>query len=190
MYFSRFEWLTTVLIENIKDLYLNLPPLISAILYDKVTTQNQPTPESPWTISRLTPTLSSVTPAYLPPKPTEPISHLPPLKQVKIALIRRTLTYPLYRTLPLAEKIWTETARTLKGGRRGVVRLFLATRERFMDGDWSLYSRIVWEDYIVWLQEGAKDRILAVVGEEMGKVQVNLEEIGFGLQDVHEEIEG
>jgi len=59
-----------------------------------------------------------------------------------------------------------------------------------MDGDWSLYSRIVWEDYIVWLQEGAKDRILAVVGEEMGKVQVNLEEIGFGLQDVHEEIEG
>ena len=59
-----------------------------------------------------------------------------------------------------------------------------------MDGEWSLYNRIVWEDYIHWLQGGAKDRILAVVGEEMGKVEVDLEEIGLGLQGIHDEIEG
>jgi protein SHQ1 len=177
------------LIENVKDVYLNLPSLIYAILYDKVTTLNQPTPESPWTISRLTPTLSSLSPAHLPPTPTEPTSLLPPLKQIKIALLRRTLTYPLYRTLPLSEKVWTETAKVLNGGKRGVMRLFLEARGNFMEGDWSLYSRIVWEDYIIWLQ-GAKDRVLGVLGEEMLKVHVEVEEIGFGLKAIHEEIEG
>lgn len=189
MYYPLILWLTVVLIENVKDLYLNLPPLIYAILYDRVTTQNQPTSESSWTISRLTPTLSSLTPTFLPPNPTEPTTLLPPLKQIKIALIRRTLTYPLYRTLPLAEKLWTETARVLSGGLRSIIRLFLVTRTMFMEGDWSLYNRVVWEDYIIWLQ-GAKDRVLAVVGEEMGKVRFELEEIGFGLRRIHEEIEG
>jgi protein SHQ1 len=177
------------LIENVKEVYLNLPPLIYAILYDKVTTFNQPTPESPWTITRLTPTLSSLSAAHLPRTPTEPTSLLAPLKQIKIGLLRRTLTYPLYRTLPLSEKIWTETAKVLNGGKRGVMRLFLEARGVFMEGDWSLYSRIVWEDYIIWLQ-GAKDRVLGVLGQEMLKVHVEVEEIGFGLKAIHEEIEG
>lgn len=57
-----------------------------------------------------------------------------------------------------------------------------------MEGDWSLYSRIVWEDYITWLQ-AAKDRVLGVLGEEMLKVHVGVEEIGFGLKAIHEELE-
>jgi protein SHQ1 len=185
-----FRGLTRVLIENAKDLYLNLPPLIYAILYDRVTMGNQPTPESPWTISRLTPTLSSLAPVYLLPTTTKPISLLPPLKQIKIALVRRTLTYPLYRTLPLTEKLWNETAHILNGGKRGVIRLFLGARMLFMESeDWSIYNRVVWEDYIIWLQ-GSKDRVLAVVGKEMEKVVLDLEDIGFGLVSLHDEIEG
>jgi protein SHQ1 len=162
--------------------------LIYAILYDKITTLNEPTPESPWTVSRLTPTLSSLSPAHLNPSPTGPTPPLPPLKQIKIAVLRRSLTYPLYRTLPFSEKVWSESATVLKGGKRGVIRLFLEARGIFMEGDWSLYSRIVWEDYITWLQ-AAKDRVLGVLGEEMLKVHVGVEEIGFGLKAIHEELE-
>src|SRR5438045_2645491 len=119
-----------VLIDNPKDVYLNLPPLLFAILYDKATTLDSPTPESPWTISRLSPSLSSLSPTFLINSP------IPPLKQIKIALIRRTLTYPLYRTTSLAEKIWKDAIQCLKWGKRALIRLLWSAREIFMDGDW------------------------------------------------------
>jgi protein SHQ1 len=173
-----------VLIENPKDIYLNLPPLLFAILYDKITTMSAPTPESPWTISRLSPSLSSLAPVYLSPTASIAFSNLPPLSQIKIALYRRVLTYPLYRNLSLADKAWTETIRCLTMGKRAIIRLLILARTMFMDGgDWSVYSRIIWEDYIIWCQ-GSKDRVLTVLAEEMEKVKVTSDGLGFGLDDV------
>ena len=176
--------LTLVLIENAKDVYLNLPPLLFAILYDMITTMSSPTPESPWTISRLSPSLSSLAPVYLSPTPSIPFSHLPPIKQIKIAVYRRVLTYPLYRSLTLANKVWAETIRCVSMGKRAIIRLLTMARTMFMDGgDWSVYSRLVWEDYIIWCQL-SKDRVWTVLADEMGKVEIALEEFGFGLEDI------
>jgi protein SHQ1 len=173
-----------VLIENPKDIYLDLPPLLFAILYDKISTMSAPTPESPWTISRLSPSLSSLAPVYLSPTASIAFSKLPPLSQIKIALYRRVLTYPLYRNLSLADKVWTETIRCLTMGKRAIIRLLILARTMFMDGgDWSVYSRIIWEDYIIWCQ-GSKDRVLAVLAKEMEKVEVTSDGLGFGLDDV------
>ena len=167
-----------VLIDNPKDVYLNLPPLLFAILYDKITTLDSPTPESPWTVSRLSPSLSSLSPTYLPSYPEHP------LKQIKIALFRRTLTYPLYRSLPLAEHVWRETIQCLKWGKRAVIRLLWGAREIFMDGDWGVFGSIFWEDYIIWGM-GSKERVLTVLAGEMEKVVVDVKEIGFGLEEIH-----
>jgi protein SHQ1 len=182
---KSFSWvLTIVLIENAKDVYLNLPPLLFAILYDTITTMSSPTPESPWTISRLSPSLSSLAPVYLSPTPSIPFSHLPPIKQIRIAVYRRVLTYPLYRNLTLADKVWAETIRCVSMGKRAIIRLLTMARTMFMDGgDWSVYSRIIWEDYIIWCQS-SKDRVWTVLAEEMGKVEIALEEFGFGLEDI------
>jgi protein SHQ1 len=174
-----------VLIDNQKDIYLNLPPLLFAILYDKVTTLSCPTSESPWTISRLSPSLSSLAPTYLPSTNSIPFSTFPPLKQVKIALFRRVLTHPLYRSVSVAEKVWKDTIRCL-AGKRAVLRLLLSARTIFMDGgDWSIFSRIIWEDYIIWCQ-GCSERVLQVLAEEMGRVRMEVREIGFGLEKVEE----
>jgi SHQ1 protein len=94
------------------------------------------------------------------------------------------LTYPLYRNYSLAEKIWKETVRYLAGGKRPIIRLLMAARIIFNDGgDWSLYSRIIWEDYIIWAQ-GCKERVLKVLAEEMQKMNVDVADIGFGLEDL------
>jgi len=178
-----FEFLVddVVLIENEKDVYLNLPPLIFAILYDKMTTLSSSTSETPWTISRLSPSLSSLAPAYLPPTPSIPLSAYAPLKQIKMGLFRRVLTYPLYRHLPLAENVWRETARLVRS-KRAVVRLLMEARGEFMEGDWSLYVRCVWEDYVIWAQ-GASEGVLQVLGAEMEKISVEEGEIGFDMGD-------
>jgi len=168
-----------VLIENVKDVYLNLPPLVFAILYDKVTTLGIPTSESPWTISRLTPTLSSLSPAYLAQTPDIPFSTLPPLKQLKIALFRRVLTYPLYRSLALAEKVWGHSVQVVRG-KRSLVRVLLEAREICMEGEWSVYGRIMIEDYVIWAQ-GCRERVLEVLAGEMEKVVVDEGELGFDL---------
>lgn len=170
-------------------MYLNLPPLLFAILYDQCTTLSCPTPESPWTISRIAPSVSSLSPVYLSPTSSVQISQFPPIKQIKVALFRRVLTYPLYRTLSLAEKLWNDTAQCLAMGRRAVIRLLLSARGIFMDGgDWSVYSRIIWEDYIIWCQT-SRESVLKVLAEEMKKVELQPGEIGFGLDEVEKEIQ-
>jgi hypothetical protein len=59
-------------------------------------------------ISSLTLLIISI-PAYLPPHPHLPFSSHPPLKQLKLALFRRVVTYFLHRHLSLAEKCWKDT---------------------------------------------------------------------------------
>ena len=53
-----------------------------------------------------------------------------------------------------------------------------------MDGDWGVFGRIIWEDYIIWGM-GCKERVLTVLAEEMEKVIVDVKEIGFGLEEIH-----
>jgi protein SHQ1 len=171
-----------VLVGTPKDVYLNLPPLLFAVLYDQITTLSSPTPESPWTISRMTPQLSSLSPLYLPSSPAIPFSQHPALKQIKISLLRRVLSYPLYRSFPLAEKIWTSVSDVIILGRRAILRILLKAREILMDGDWSVFVRIWFEDYIIWCQT-CHESVLKVLGEEMKKVTIETIEIGYPLED-------
>jgi hypothetical protein len=91
------------------------------------------------------------------------------------------MTYPLYRNLVLADKVWEQASECLKMGKRALLRLFLDAREICMDGDWSVFNRIMFEDLTIWSQT-SKDRVLDILGQEMGKVEVDLKEIGFELE--------
>jgi hypothetical protein len=71
----------------------------------------------------------------------------------------------------------------LKLGKRGIIRLLLYARTVF-EADWSVYTRIIWEDYIIWAQ-GCKERVLIVLAEEMEKVEVDLGDIEFTLNQIH-----
>ena len=49
-----------------------------------------------------------------------------------------------------------------------------------MGSEYAVFSRIMWEDYIIWVQ-GCRERVLRVLAEEMGKVVLEDGEIGFDL---------
>lgn len=49
-----------------------------------------------------------------------------------------------------------------------------------MDGEWSVYNRILWEDYIIWIQFAVKEKVLGVLAGEMEKVgEIGVEDCGF-----------
>jgi hypothetical protein len=50
-------------------------------------------------------------------------------------------------------------------------------------GDWSVFSRIMVEDYIVWVQLGAREKVLQVLASEMEKVKIELGDVGFNLEE-------
>jgi SHQ1 protein len=107
-----------------------------------------------------------VSPPLYPPYPrhtsglTQPPSSQPthPLKQLKLAIFRDVLTYPLYRHLPLAEKCWKNAGKMLEkcGGCNSDEKTCCFTdfgsQGMLMDVDWSIFNWIMWEDYLIWVQ--------------------------------------
>ena len=92
------------------------------------------------------------------------------------------LTYPLYRSLPLAERLWGLVADILMMGRRAVIRILLTARG-ILEGDWSVFGRIWVEDFIVWGQ-ASFESVLKVLGEEMRKIPpIEMKEIGFEMEE-------
>ena len=80
-----------------------------------------------------------------------------------------------------------DTIQVLKSGKRPVIRLLYSARMIFMDGgDWSVYSRIMWEDYIIWCQR-CREKVLTVLAEEMERIELDLDQIGFGLDEIERE---
>jgi hypothetical protein len=51
-----------------------------------------------------------------------------------------------------------------------------------MEGDWSVFCRIIWDDYIIWGQ-GCRNNILSVLAGEMENIHIEVREIGFELGD-------
>lgn len=114
------------------SLSLALIFLLLSTSYDTRQTLGDPTLESPWTLTALTPLFTSlVTP---PPRWT--------LTDVVRSSYRRMLAFPLYRSWALAEKVRQDVADVLKGGRRSVARTLLGMRRVLLGG----------EGYDVWVK--------------------------------------
>ena len=60
------------------------------------------------------------------------------------------------------------------------MRALLEAREICMEGEWSVFVRIMFEDYIIWAQ-GCRERVLEVLAGEMEKIMVEEGELGFDL---------
>lgn len=54
-------------------------------------------------------------------------------------------------------------------------------------GEYGVFLRIVWDDYIIWCQD-CKDRVLNVLAEEMERVQLDVKDIGFRLDEIEHEM--
>ncbi len=129
-----------------RGLYLTLLNILFAFAYDNRTTQDDPTPESGWTIATLTPAFSAL----------DPLSSTD-LSSILAASFRRALAFPLYRNWELCEQCRADVATVLECGRRGVTRALLKVK-RILDKHetYYVYSKIWVNDFVVWAQSYAR----------------------------------
>lgn len=145
-----------------RSISLSLLDILFAYCYDHRTTQGDSTVESAYTITMLSPTLSSFEdylnypstldtdmPLTADPIPTGTLS----VRDVMIQSARRCLIYPYLRTWKLVKKVFIDVTKILFLGQRCVLKCFLQVYRIFEKTDnYYLLNKLFIEDYCVWLQ--------------------------------------
>lgn len=131
--------------QQTHGIYLTLATMLFTYAYDTRTTQHDPTPESAWTISVLTPAFSALDPP--------PYDSASSLGETFVAVYRRCLAFPLYRSFALAEACRSDVAGFFSKGKRTVLRCLLELKHLLDHHEvYYVYSKIWVDDICVWLQ--------------------------------------
>ncbi|KAI0361895.1 SHQ1-domain-containing protein [Trametes cingulata] len=180
----RKEYLATP--EQTHNLHLTLLTLLFAYAYETRTTQHDPTPESAWTISSLTPAFSALDP----PPYGQPSSNPSEFTEIELAdtftaSYRRSLSFPLYRSFALAEACRADVAALLARGKRVVTRCLLEMKNILDHHDvYYVYSKIWVDDFCVWTLAYASDDVLAELANAVGGLRMNKGIIGWDLEEL------
>lgn len=165
-------------IDNPKRIYLGLLAILFATLYDARTTQNDPTVESAWTITKLCPLLAALD------------DNFSTVHDVLQSCLVRAVSFPLYRNYELAcHVVRADVYETLRLGRRAILRQLLRAK-RILDtaGEpYYVYSRIWLDDYCNWIQY-ASDEVLRSMAHEVRKVPLEKADIlaAFDIVELEE----
>jgi protein SHQ1 len=126
--------------SSTQPLLLGLIDILFAYCYDYRTTEAESNVESPWTISKLSATLSA-------------FETFTSLKETLVSCYRRSLAYPLYRHFDLTEKCKEDVTVLFKLGKRALLKSLLGVR-RILRGDEGCFVLDVLyvEDYCIWVQ--------------------------------------
>ena len=174
--------------EERKALGLQLLDMVLAFLYDYRTTSGDPTVESAWTLTTLSPTLS-----YLETYYSLDASSLPNVLQT---FVRRCLTYPYLRVWALAQQCLHDAHHLVhKGGRRALLRCVLRARKILRRTETHyLLNTLFLDDWCVFLQQPAAEAVVeglkaawAGAGKEGG---CGKEEVGLGLLELEAMLNG
>ncbi|KAF8528229.1 SHQ1 protein-domain-containing protein [Hysterangium stoloniferum] len=166
----RKEYLPTP--SQTRTLYLTLVSLLFSVSYDTRTTLADPTSESAWTISALTPPFACLSP---------PIS----LMDALLSSYRRALAFPLYRSFALCERCRLDVSEILRGGRRTVVKALLGMKKILDRHDvYYVYSKIWGDDFCVWIQSQAVDDVLFTLADEVAKAVVEKKRFNWELDEL------
>lgn len=143
------------LIDNVQErrLYLGLIDLLFAYSYNYRTTLGEDTVESAWTVCRLSGTLSA-------------LDTFDNLRDVLSCSLRRILTYPLFRSYKLVEKIKDDVVVLVKLGKRGLLKVLLKMRDLIgKQEQMFMLERIYIEDYCIWIQQIGESRLISLASE-------------------------
>ena len=121
--------------------------ILFAYCYDVRTTLGESTVESGWTLCVLSPQLG-----WLDNKFSDPAD-------VCSACMRRALSFPLYRSLVLAEHVLRDVIHIFDLGRRGLLKGLLHTRRILGQSEKRYILNRVWtDDLCAWIQTGLKNK--------------------------------
>ncbi|KAG8733390.1 hypothetical protein FRC12_018901, partial [Ceratobasidium sp. 428] len=162
---------------RIHELNVTLCNILFAALYDIRTTQNDPTPESAWTICSLVPAFSALDPCPAPGS----------LHSALRTSYRRTLAFPLYRSFALCQRIQQDVADVLSCGTRTVTRLMLRIK-KILDGHdvYYVYSKIWLDDFCAWLASHTTDHELKTLAAQVVSTTISKGDIGWDLEELEQ----
>ncbi|GJE86893.1 SHQ1-domain-containing protein [Phanerochaete sordida] len=180
----RKEYLATP--YQTHQLYLTLLTLLFAYAYESRTTQQDPTPESGWTISSLVPAFTALDPPPYSPTPKAAPETFDPseLAATFTTSYRRSLAFPLFRSWALAERCRADVAAFLRGGKRMVVRCLLEMKDVLDHHEvYYVYSKIWVDDFCVWVQS-ASDEALLQLADAVASLKMEKSAVGWGLEEL------
>ncbi|KAL5511512.1 hypothetical protein ACEPAH_4729 [Sanghuangporus vaninii] len=177
----RKEYLVTPLQKH--NLYLTLFTILFSYAYEMRTTENDPTPESAWTICSLTPAFSALDPAPYGSSTSSPSTFTPgELQETLVPSFRRALAFPLYRSFVLAERCLQDVSIILRHGTRATLRALLETKRILERHEvYYIYSKVWMEDYCRWVANDASEGILRSLGEALAVIEVDKQGLGWDL---------
>ncbi|KAI8808749.1 SHQ1 protein-domain-containing protein [Cladochytrium replicatum] len=161
------------ILDDERAIYLSMIDIMFGYCYNYRTMEGQNTVESPWTIAKLSATLSCF----------ETFSSI---KESLQSCVRRSLSYPLYRNFELSLKIVDDVIVYFKLGRRFLLRAFLEIKNIF-DGDEtsSALNRLFIDDYCIWLQK-ASDHTIRSLASELNHIKITKEDVGWPLIEIEQ----
>ncbi|XP_066922093.1 protein SHQ1 homolog [Clytia hemisphaerica] len=150
---------------------LSLVDLLFAYCYDHRTTEGENTSESPWTICKLSSTLSW-------------FDSFQTIDEVVVNCCRRALCYPLYRNWQLILIIWNDVKEIMMAGKVCIIKCLLDMRGILMrDESRYILNELYVNHYIVWVQKVSLQR-LSSIAEALKEKDIQKEVVGFNLEQI------
>ncbi|KAJ3452263.1 hypothetical protein M0812_04027 [Anaeramoeba flamelloides] len=153
---------------------LGLVDLLFCYSYDNRINLGDDNPESSWTISKLSPTLSC-------------LENFTSLKELLIKCIKRSISYPLYRNWKLSEKIIQDVKQIIKSGKMMIVKCLLDLKNIFdLTTNRYIFSKIFINDYCTWVNQLENEDLFQNILEELNELKLNQNDIGWKLNKLEE----
>lgn len=169
------EYLSTP--SQTRELHITLCTVLFAALYDWRTTQDDPTPESAWTICKLVPAFSALDPCSAPAS----------LHSALRTSYRRALAFPLYRSFGLCQRIQKDVAQLLVRGTRAVTRRLLVTKKILDSHDvYYVYSKIWVDDFCAWVSSHTTDAELEALSAQVVSTKILKADLGWELEELEQ----
>ncbi|KAJ3334480.1 Hsp90 cochaperone shq1, partial [Kappamyces sp. JEL0680] len=136
--------------EMLTVVYFGLVDILFAYCFNCRMTEGEDTVESAWNICRLSGTLSA-------------FDSFTSIESALACSLRRCLSFPLYRSFALAEKVHSDLVVLLKLGKRAILKALLHIKQLLSHHDQMfLMDRIYITDYCIWIQTASNKRIASL----------------------------
>ncbi|TPX54199.1 hypothetical protein SeMB42_g00413 [Synchytrium endobioticum] len=157
-------------ISDAKALYVGLVDILYAYCLDYRITEGEHTSESPVLIGKLSGSMSC-------------LDTFTSAREVLTACYRRSLVYPLYRNFALSVSAHRDVTTLFRLGRRGILKALLSIKG-LMDHDDRTYSlsRLWVDDYAVWIQTRASDKVIASLADKLSDIVIEKSDVGWNLE--------
>ncbi|EGT48652.1 hypothetical protein CAEBREN_14074 [Caenorhabditis brenneri] len=151
------------------EIATSLVDLLFSYCYDQRVNDWEATCESGWTCSKLSPTMSY-------------FLKFDSVKECLLSSIRRSLTYPLYRSFDLSQSVIKDVCHVITVGRTALLHILCDIHRIFIDSGEFRYilNDLFITDYIFWIQS-VPDDVLKKIGTDLNEISIEKIDIGWDL---------